>query len=351
MSFKKARLFFFIFITLLTGFLGFLPGYNGDMSFYIATAMNFEGKSDQQAISDTRHLIQTELKGEKSALHLYNLDHSDSNILNYYRIKPFYVLLIIALHSLGISFIVATGIPSLVSFFLIGCLAFYWSSKKFKPATALFVSSVFMLMSPSLILARLSTPDALSNLFISYCIYRIYFGKGYAWTGLLLMVSLLIRLDNFIAAGILLSLMHFWPVKEEKTFMPSLAYILFLFFTAVICVWVNYFFTSSFWWFRDFGYAQSFQSYGYQVLIYCASLSASLLPVLALMAGFAWLNRSTVIPTRSIWLLAGIAFIIFTRFLFFPSLEERFMTAFYLGILLLVLEFYQNEIVSKKLIT
>src|SRR6185295_12457075 len=108
MSFKKARLFFFIFITLLTGFLGFLPGYNGDMSFYIATAMNFEGKSDQQAISDTRHLIQTELKGEKSALHLYNLDHSDSNILNYYRIKPFYVLLIIALHSLGISYIVAT---------------------------------------------------------------------------------------------------------------------------------------------------------------------------------------------------------------------------------------------------
>ena len=78
--------------------------------------------------------------------------------------------------------------------------------------------------------------------------------------------------------------------------MPSLTYFLFLFFTGAICVWVNYYFTSGFWWFRDFGYAQSFQSYGYQVLIYCASLSASLLPVLALMAGFAWLNRSIVIP-------------------------------------------------------
>jgi putative flippase GtrA len=348
MPYRKARLFFLIFISLLTGFLAFIPGYNGDMSFYIATAMNFEGKSDQQAVSETRQLIESELKGEKSALHLHNLDQSDNNLLNYYRIKPLYIMMVVGLHRLGIPYIPATRVPSLISFFLIGCMAFFWASKKFRPSVALTVTSVFMLMGPSLILARLSSPDALSNLIILICMYRVYFGKKYLWTGILLMISILIRLDNFIAAGIVLSLMHFWPEKEEKTFMPVLPYITFLVVAGIIGLWVNYYFTNNFWWFRDVGYTQSLQSYGYQVLIYCASLSASMIPVLLLMICFVWLNRPAGLPTRTVYFLAGIGIIIFTRFLFFPSLEDRFMTAFYLCILLLVLELYSNEKFSQK---
>src|SRR4249920_1015800 len=119
MSVKKARILFFSFLVLLTVLLGFIPGYNGDMPFYIATAMNFEDKTDQQAISKTRDLIQSELKNEKTALHLYNIDHSNSDILNYYKIKPLYVFLIVLFHSLGFSYIAASLIPSLISFFLI----------------------------------------------------------------------------------------------------------------------------------------------------------------------------------------------------------------------------------------
>lgn len=204
MSVKKARIIFFSFLILLTGSLGFFPGYNGDLPFYIATAMIFEGKTDQQAISDAKAVLQSEIKGEKLAVFFYNLNHTNPNILNNYRIKPLYVILIVLLHRLGLSYITSTLIPSWISFFLIGILVFYWSSQKFKPVAALVISIILMLITPSIILARLSTPDALSNLFILICFYRIYFGKNYYWTALFLFLSLLIRLDNFISTGIML---------------------------------------------------------------------------------------------------------------------------------------------------
>jgi hypothetical protein len=347
MSAKKARILFFSFLVSLTGFLGFIPGYNGDMPFYIATAMNFEGKTDQQAISVTRELIQSELKSEKTVLHLYNIDHSSPGVLNYYRIKPLYILLIIFFHAIGFSYIAASLIPSLTSFFLIGWTAFLWSSKKFKPEVALFISALFMLTNPSIVLARLSTPDALSNLFILVSIYRIYFGKKYLWTVMLLMTSLFIRLDNFISAGILLTLMHFWPDGREKTKMPLLVYLLFLLFAGALCLFVNYYFTSGFWWFRHFEYVLSIHAYFFQVLIYFSSFSSSMIALLVLITFFAFLNWPGEIPGKIIYLITAVYCIIFVRFLFFPSLEERFMTAFELCILLSVLELFKREKILK----
>jgi hypothetical protein len=343
MSSKKARILFFSFLVILTCVLGFIPGYNGDMPFYIATAMNFEGKTDQQAISKTRELIQSDLKNEKTALHLFNIDHSSPDILNYYRIKPLYIFLIILFHSLGISYITASLIPSLISFFLIGCTAFLWASKKFRPVIALMISIIFMLTYPFLVLARLSTPDALSNLIILVSVYRIYFGKKYFWTALLLMISLFIRLDNFIAVGILLSLMHYWPDGKERTKMPLFPYVLFLLFAGTLCICVNFYFTNSFWWFKNFVYVQSFHAYFYQVLIYFSSFSSSMIALIVLVSCFAFLNRSGEIPGKILYLITAIYCIIFVRFLFFPSLEERFMSGFYLCSLLPILELFNSE--------
>jgi hypothetical protein len=343
MSANKAKILFFSFLVFLTGLLVFIPGYNGDMPFYIATAMNFEGKTDQQAISKTRELIQSELKNEKTALHLYNIDHSSPDVLNYYRIKPLYIFLIILFHSLGFSYIAASLIPSLISFFLIGWTAFLWSSKKFRPVIALFISAIFMLTNPAIVLARLSTPDALSNLFILISVYRIYFGKKYFLTATLLMISIFIRLDNIIAVGILLSLMHFFPDGKGRTKMPLLPYILFLLFAGVLCICVNLYFTNGFWWFKNFEYVQSFHAYFYQVLIYFSSFSSSMIAFNILINCFAFLNWPGEIPGKILYLITAIYCIIFVRFLFFPSLEERFMTAFYLCSLLPVLELLNNE--------
>ncbi len=348
MSIRKARILFFTLLISLTGFLGFIPGYNGDMPFYIAAAMNFEGKTDQESLSGAREIVRTQLNGEKSKFLVDNLDRAAPGILDFYRIKPAYIYLIIIFHRLGFSYILATTLPSLISFFLIGCVVFNWSSKRFKPLIAAITSSIFILMSPVVVLARLSTPDALSNLFIFICFYRIYFGKRYEWTILLLMASLLIRMDNLIAVGIILTLMYFWPQKEEKTTVPLLPFILSLLLTGIICIWMNFHYTSDFWWFRKIGYVQSFRIYRHELLLYFFSFSGSLIPVLVLMSCFAWLYRSSGIAKSILYMMTAIALIIFVRFLFFPSLQDRFMTAIYLCGFLLILDIFNMEKIEKK---
>jgi hypothetical protein len=305
--------------------------------------MNFEGKTDQQAILGAREIVKSELDEKNSAFHVYNLDHAAPGILDFYRIKPIYVFLVILFHRLGFSYILATTIPSLISFFLIGSFIFYWSSQKFKPVATLIISSAFIIMNPMVILARLSSPDGLSNLFIFICFYRIYFGKQYVWTSLLLMVSLLIRMDNFFTVEILLSLMYFWPEKREKTSMRFLPYISFLLFALVICLWMNFYFVSNFWWFRNIGYIQSFHVYRHELLLYFFSISESLLPMLVLLTCIAWFNRTSDIITKNIYLMTAIALIIVVRFLVFPSYQERFMTAFYLCGFLMILDMLKGE--------
>lgn len=130
--------------------------------------------------------------------------------------------------------------------------------------------------------------------------------------------------------------------------MPLASYILFMSFTAILCLWMNFYFTNNFWWFKGVGYIQSFQAYVYQVLIYCSSLSASLVPILILLLCFSYLRRTAEIPITILYIQIAIGCIIFARFVFFPSLENRFMTAFYICSLLLSLELLGNEKVSES---
>lgn len=338
MSINKARIIFFSALLSLTILLGFLPGYNGDMPFYIATSMNFEGRTEQQAFSGAREIVRNEVRSTKSDFLVENLDNAPPGMLNFYRIKPAYVYLVILFHRLGFSYILSTTLPSLISYFLIGCIAFYWLSLKFKPGTTILGSILLMVLSPMTVLARLSTPDAMSNLVIFYCLFRISFGKQYLWTVLLLLVSLFIRLDNFITVGVLLSGMYLWPVKEEKTRIPLVVYLSSGALAIAICLWINYYFSRDFFWFRQAGYIQSLPAYRHELLLYFQSFSNSLLPVIILLVGYAWLNHREEFRGRILYLITLPAVIIFIRFLFFPVFQDRFMSAFYLCGFLLILE-------------
>src|ERR1700681_1189352 len=108
MSLKKARVFFFVFLLMLTGALSFVPGHNGDMPYYIAAAFERQGMNEAEAISATKTEISREMTVEESKSHIFHLDHTDKNILDYYRIKPLYIICINLLHRWGFSFIRAT---------------------------------------------------------------------------------------------------------------------------------------------------------------------------------------------------------------------------------------------------
>ena len=163
------------------------------------------------------------------------------------------------------------------------------------------------------------------------------------WTAAILMISLFVRLDNFIAVFVLLSLLTFRADIKSPAKMPLPLYSAFGILTIFICVWINYHFETNFWWFEKVTYVQSPLAYGYQLLIFCLSVSQSFFPALLLMGLFAYFYRKTPPDKQIMSLLAGIACIFLFRFLFFPSFEERFNTAYYLCGFLLVLEQLQRE--------
>ncbi len=341
MSVKKATTGFFIFLCLLTGTLSLFPGNNGDLPFYIASALTKEGRTDVQALEETKTLIHSEMSGPKAEFLVHLIDSSPPDILEYYRIKPLYIFIIRTLHTFGISYSHSTRIPSLVSFFLIGILIFSWAIKILNPMQALLLSCMLLLINPVIILARLSSPDPLSDLFIYYALYRMYFEKRYFFTALILIGSLLIRLDNFIAVSVLLTVMLRWPDKGKK--MPLWTGMGFVFLALLTPVAINYFAETDFWWIKKFTYLQSYSAYGYQVLIYMSSMTWSFLPFLLLFSLIAYFIRSKKFTERANFILIPIAVIIFLRFLFFPSLEDRFMTAFYLSSFLILVEMMLPE--------
>jgi hypothetical protein len=336
MTVGKASLYFFIFLSLLTCSLSLLPGNNGDLPYYIATALTKDGKTDLQALSETKTIIYNEVDGSKKGALLSQLETAEKNILDYYRIKPLYILIINFLHHAGFSFVASTIIPSLLSFFGIGCLVFLWCIKICKPWPSLIFSVILLLINPCIILARLSSPDALSNIFIFYCLYRIYFGKSYYWTALILMTSLFIRLDNFISVFVLLTLMQV-RYRKPNQMHPGM-YVAFMILTVFIGISINVLFEPKFWWFLRVTYIQSAVAYGLQVLIYFLSVSQSFLPCLILIWFVVFFTTGNTIPKMTVYILASIVSIIFLRFIFFPSFEERFMTAYYLTAFLVLLE-------------
>jgi len=338
MTFKKATLVFSFFLLLLTFCLSLVPGHNGDMPFYIAAVFSRQGFTDQEAFSKAGEVIRKEMPTEEGVRHIYRLDHADKNLLDFYRIKPLYIFLIDAFHYLGIPFILSTLIPSLISFILIGCILFSWSARVFSPLPALIFSMILLLINPSIILARLSSPDPASNLILFYCFYRIYFEKPYTWTILFLLISLFIRLDNLVAVCILAALMKYWPAPGAKTRIPAKVFLFVILFSAATAVWINFYFESNFWWFTRIAYVQSFHAYGLQVLVYFLSLSQSFFPALLLLNFLAIFKGGMKGKKRTVYLLLGIGSILFFRFLLFPSFEERFETAFCLTGFLLLLE-------------
>ena len=83
------------------------------------------------------------------------------NILKYYEIKPGYVLIVKIFHFLGFNLVTSTYLPSVVSYFFIGCLLFVWLQKIFDVQFAALITLV-VAASPFLIItARYSSPDML----------------------------------------------------------------------------------------------------------------------------------------------------------------------------------------------
>jgi hypothetical protein len=202
------------------------PAYNWDMLPYMGVILSYE-KMDIKTIHDSVYNI---TKNQIPSA-FYNLM---TDTLNKYRnrvaqspeafhsqfpfyvVKPLYTRLSYFFYKAGASLVIATIWPSVISYFFIGLLLFYWLQKYWSVPFAFAGSLFVMLSSPLLSVANLSSPDMLSSLLLFAAIYAIIERRSLASAFLFSISAVFARLDNIIPALFFLMTLAFtnkWSPK------------------------------------------------------------------------------------------------------------------------------------------
>lgn len=327
---------FAVFLIIATLTLSALPGYNGDLPYYVASVIEKE-TGEKDPFAATIAALKQELPASEFLEHSARLGQTEPGILDFYRIKPIYIQLVYWLHQLGFSYILATLLPSLFAYFSIGILTFAWASKILEAKPALVLSVLLMLTNAAIVLSRLSTPDGISNLIFLICLFNIYFGKNKYLTCALLLLNIGIRMDNMVSVLVMLTGMKYWSASGKN----KLTYVEYFCLSALaigISLLMNRYLVSDAYWLRKATYFGSIQQYALQAMLYFRIFSDTyFMALLVFMAiiHFYWPFSLKERTGKMILLIAGI---VFARFLLFPSIEARFMTAYYFAITLAIAE-------------
>lgn len=249
---RKRNLVIFSIYLLILFYLSLLlskkPLYNWDMLPYIAAAISMTTEN-----IDSIH-VQTYLTAKKETSEktyedlvtgsTYRETLSNNSEFFYqqlplYTIKPLYVFSIYLLHyKMGFLLTTATYIPSIVSYFVIGLIVFFWIAYYLSFLWSLFLSVLILLFPPLLEVTRLSTPDALSTAVIFSALYFLVQKKSFNTCSILLLISIFVRLDNIIFTMILATFLKYFPKPMFKVGMINyLSVIICSIFIYLFIVW------------------------------------------------------------------------------------------------------------------
>ena len=222
------------------------PAYNWDILPYMGVILSYE-KIDVKTIHDSVYSIAK----NKIPSTFYNRMIDSSNKYRYhvaqsteafnlqlplYVVKPLYTGLGYLFYKAGASLLIATILPSVLSYFLIGLLLFYWLQKYWSVLFAFAGSTLIMLSTPLFSVANLSSPDMFSALLLFTAIYAITERRSLVWTFFFLILGVFARLDNIIPAIFFLTTLAFtnkWSPKISGAKLSLLLTVLLLSYLAI----------------------------------------------------------------------------------------------------------------------
>jgi hypothetical protein len=337
--------------------------YNWDMIPYMAVILSYEN-SDINSVHDS---VYNTIKEQAPANdHKLLVDggiemrkHSAQNAtyfkeqLPFYTVKPLYTKFAYWLYKAGVPLTKAPLLPSVISYFFIGVLIFFWLKKYLHQFLLFPVCLLIMLCRPMLATASVSTSDCLSALILLFAFYFLIEKKIFAGVCIFLILSIFARLDNIIPALfiiLLLTTTNKW--KERISFKTFL-------FLAII-MWGSYFFIS-----------HNVQEYGWSIFYYPSFIS-HLNPAYDSHLPFSLSNYFSVAHSQImsgltfsdliLFLLLGlilfidqdftksktpsfdqllfivIVLTIFARFILQPVIADRLYIAYYIGIVVLLIK-------------
>ncbi|HEY4935328.1 MAG TPA: hypothetical protein VII44_02045 [Puia sp.] len=339
---RNAFLFYILLLSMATLYLSRFPGHNGDMPFYIALVIEKEQGSMQGVVDQTKEVLQKELTAGEYQDHAERITSIDPMIFERYRIKPFYILLVLAFHKLGFSYIHATLAPSLLCYFLIGLSIWQIVIKRLDPVKTFLVGMACMMIYPTLLLARLSSPDSLSCFILLNAVFLIYYGRNKTLWFCLFLLAICTRLDNVVSELIFLFALWKWPVGNFSNKLSTREFIILSLGLVGMALLVNLTATHHFFWFMDPNFSLPPGQYLNNVSLYFYVIPGSLFMYLLVLFIFSGLSRGFSWKQDVNYIFYMVCVIVFVRFLLYPFYEERYITPYLLFSLLTISFYYEG---------
>ncbi|HXB31062.1 MAG TPA: hypothetical protein VNW49_14640 [Puia sp.] len=340
---RNALLFYILVLSLTTFYLSRFPGHNGDMPFYIALAIEKDQGSMEGVVDRTKEVLRQELPPAEYQDHADRISNADPLLFERYRIKPLYILLVLAFHKLGFSYIHATLAPSLLCYFLIGLSIWQVAVKRLGPVKTFLAGMTCMLIFPTLLLARLSSPDSLSCFILLNAVFLIYNGRSKILWYSLFMLAICTRLDNVVAELIFLFALWQWPVEGFTNKLDTKKYIILSLGLIAVSLLVNLTAPHQFFWFKDPNFPNPQGQYLKSAGLYFYVIPGSFFMYLFILFIFSGLSRGYNWKQEVNYIFYTVCMVVLVRFLLYPFYEERYMTP-YLLFSLLTISFYYADL-------
>jgi hypothetical protein len=336
--------------------------YNWDMLPYMAVTLSYENSDINSVHDSVYNIIKKEVPANDQKLLIDGgiemRKHSAENAnyfkeqLPFYTVKPFYTKFAYWLYKAGVPLTKATLLPSVISYFFIGVLIFFWLKKYLHQFLLLPVCLLIMLCRPMLAAASVSTPDCLSALILLFAFYFLIEKRSFAGVCIFLILSIFIRLDNIIPSLFIILLLTVTDKWKEKV-----SFKMFLILAIIMCG--SYFFI-----------AHNAQQYGWSIFYYpsfishlnpdydshsafsisnyfsvahsqiISGLSFSDLISFLLLGSLLFINGNTI-QTKTFsfdqLLFIVIVLIIFFRFILQPVIADRLYITYYISIVVLLI--------------
>lgn len=339
-----------ILIILLAGLLIFhysrKPIYNWDMIPYMGVALEYSEPDIHKMHDHVYAILKQEIprsvyktltaKIEDRYDCLVN-DKAFEEELGYFRVKPLYTIVVYALHKAGVHLVVATLIPSLIASFLLLMVVYIWLSKYIKKPLAVISTLLLGLYPPFREIAELSSPDAMSNLFILLSLYLAVNKKTDYRLILSLVLAVICRVDNFIFAGVMVYFTYLRGRENTHLILKS-ALLAVLAVAGILFIPILAGDRPD--WFMKFAYTASVHDYLHHWSDVLYIFRHSVYDIVMALVGVFLLIRTGSVTRHA---ATVICLSVLLHMILFPSLQERFLVAYEFALTIMLIKYMQQH--------
>lgn len=377
MNLKRRFLLFLVYLAFLSCLLPAAiyiykhPAYNFDMLAYMALILRIDQNKSIEEIHNETYLIASQnvpvdeykkLTETPAFRKKFETNPAEfKKILPNYIVKPLYLWSCWLFYKSGIPLPTATVLPSIISYLILGLFLFHWFTKHLPILIAFSGAMLIMLSTFVTAIARLSTPDLLSALFLLAAFYFILEKRNLALMLLFFLLSVLARVDNIITCFFITSFLTFFKKWKSISIKEYLLIIITLAIAYIFIVlpvrqfgWTIFYYSQ---YAKHIDYSRDFDQpisvLSHLSLVYSKLVTAFVsthFTLFAFMGLLVLINKKISLGNFSFdqSFLLVLVFIGLFKLLLLPDLSDRFYIGFYLTIIILLIRKFSLQFLLNR---